>query len=69
MSIEAAYDRGALASELNPRYGTHVLYQLLAVCDVTPMERYLAASLVTRAAQRVIGEQWADQLASMPGLG
>lgn len=47
------------------RFGTNVLYQLLAVCDVTPMERYLAASLVARAAQRVTGENWADQLAAM----
>lgn len=50
------------------RFGTNVLYQLLAVCDVTPMERYLAASLVARAAQRVTGENWADQLAAMPGV-
>lgn len=51
------------------RFGTNVLYQLLAVCDVTPMERYLAASLVVRAAQRVTGENWADQLAGMPKAG
>jgi hypothetical protein len=51
------------------RFGTNVLYQLLAVCDVTPMERYLAASLVARAAQRVTGENWADQLAGMPKAG
>jgi hypothetical protein len=47
------------------RFGTNVLYQLLAVCDVTPMERYLAADLVARAAQRITGLSWSDHLASM----
>jgi hypothetical protein len=47
------------------RFGTNVFYQLLAVCDVTPMERYLAADLVSRAAQEITGLSWSDHLASM----
>jgi hypothetical protein len=47
------------------RFGTNVLYQLLAICDVTPMERYLAADLMTRATQRITGIGWAEHLAQM----
>lgn len=47
------------------RFGTNVLYQLLAVCDVTPMERYLAADLMTRATQEITGIGWAEHLAQM----
>ncbi|MFI9007962.1 hypothetical protein ACIGNX_12095 [Actinosynnema sp. NPDC053489] len=47
------------------RFGTNVLYLLLAVCDVTPVERYLAASLVVRAAQRIAGTGWRAQVARM----
>jgi hypothetical protein len=47
------------------RFGTNVLYQLLAICDVTPMERYLAADLMTRATQEITGVKWADHLARM----
>ncbi|MCE6996493.1 hypothetical protein LZG04_17040 [Saccharothrix sp. S26] len=47
------------------RFGTNMLYQLLAVCDVTPVERYLAASLVVRAAQRITGIAWAEHVAQM----
>ncbi|WP_447001857.1 lantibiotic dehydratase C-terminal domain-containing protein [Saccharothrix isguenensis] len=47
------------------RFGTNMLYQLLAVCDVTPVERYLAASLVVRAVQRVTGVEWSEHVAQM----
>lgn len=47
------------------RFGTNVLYQLLAVVDVTPVERYLAASLVARAAQRISGVDWSEHIARM----
>lgn len=44
------------------RFGTNMLYQLLAVCDVTPVERYLAASLLARAAQRISGVTWSEHI-------
>ncbi|MEU4573200.1 hypothetical protein ACBI99_01050 [Nonomuraea sp. ATR24] len=44
------------------RFGTNVLYQLLAVCDVTPVERYLAASMVAAAVQELNGTTWRAQL-------
>lgn len=47
------------------RFGTNMLYQLLAVCDVTPVERYLAASLVVRAVQRITGIGWSEHVAQM----
>lgn len=47
------------------RFSTNVLYQLLAICDVTPVERYLAADLMTRATQRITGVTWTDHLAGM----
>ncbi|MFE2752953.1 lantibiotic dehydratase C-terminal domain-containing protein [Actinosynnema sp. NPDC059335] len=47
------------------RFGTNMLYQLLAVCDVTPVERYLAASLVVRAVQRITGLDWPAHVARM----
>lgn len=47
------------------RFGTNVLYQLLAVCDVTPMERYLAARFVVGATERITGLTWADRLNAM----
>ncbi|KOX20090.1 hypothetical protein ADK67_31645 [Saccharothrix sp. NRRL B-16348] len=47
------------------RFGTNMLYQLLAVCDVTPVERYLAASLVARAVQRITGVGWSEHIAWM----
>lgn len=50
------------------RFGTNVLYQLLAVCDVTPMERYLAASLVAAATQRLTGISWDQHLSALAGL-
>ncbi|WP_433539567.1 hypothetical protein ACQP10_21305 [Streptosporangium sandarakinum] len=49
------------------RFGTNMLYQLLAVCDVTPMERYLAASMMARAVQQVTGTSWREQLGAPLG--
>jgi hypothetical protein len=49
------------------RFGTNVLYQLLAICDVTPMERYLAASLVAAATQRLTGVRWEEHLDALAG--
>ncbi|SER15472.1 Lantibiotic biosynthesis dehydratase C-term [Lentzea xinjiangensis] len=51
------------------RLGTNVLYQLLAICDVTPLERYAAAHLLARAAQQVCGTTWAEQFAALPKVG
>ncbi|MFI6096110.1 hypothetical protein ACIA8G_11180 [Lentzea sp. NPDC051213] len=51
------------------RFGTNVLYQLLAICDVTPMERYAAAHMLANAAQEVTGVRWADQFAAMSKAG
>jgi hypothetical protein len=50
------------------RFGTNVLYQLLALCDVTPMERYLAASLVAAATQRITGVSWDEHLSALAAL-
>ncbi|MBW4717787.1 lantibiotic dehydratase C-terminal domain-containing protein [Saccharothrix obliqua] len=47
------------------RFGTNMLYQLLSVCDVTPVERYLAAALVAKAAQRITGVAWPEHVAHM----
>jgi hypothetical protein len=44
------------------RFRTNMLYQLIAVLDVTPVERYLAASLVAEAAQRIAGVPWTEHL-------
>jgi hypothetical protein len=37
------------------RFCTNMLYQLLAVADVTPTERYLSASLVSSAVEKLTG--------------
>lgn len=37
------------------RFCTNMLYQLLAVADVTPAERYLAAALVSAAVEKLTG--------------
>ncbi|WP_203924433.1 lantibiotic dehydratase C-terminal domain-containing protein [Rugosimonospora africana] len=42
------------------RFCTNMLYLLLAVTDLTPAERYLAAALVTEAAQRLSGRTWRE---------
>jgi hypothetical protein len=45
------------------RWCTNVLYLLLAVCDLRPLERYLAAYLVTRAVPELTGHSWRAEMA------
>ncbi len=42
------------------RFATNVLYLLLALCDITPLERYLAAYLFSQAVQRLTGVTWQE---------
>ncbi|MEU3407766.1 lantibiotic dehydratase C-terminal domain-containing protein [Streptomyces sp. NPDC006670] len=42
---------------------TNALYRLLAVCDVRPLERYLAAHLVVRAVPALTGSDWRQEIA------
>ncbi|MET8764689.1 hypothetical protein [Lentzea sp. NPDC004782] len=51
------------------RCGTNVLYQLLAILDVTPMERYAAGHLLARAAQEILGTTWSEQFAALRKVG
>jgi hypothetical protein len=46
------------------RFATNVLYLLLALCDVTPLERYLAAYLLSQSVQRSCGTTWQDAMAA-----
>ncbi|MFF5209775.1 lantibiotic dehydratase C-terminal domain-containing protein [Streptosporangium sp. NPDC000396] len=46
------------------RFATNVFYLLLKLCDVTPLERYLAAYLFSQAAQRLSGVTWQEAIAS-----
>ncbi|MCP9989183.1 hypothetical protein LUX01_23635 [Streptomyces sudanensis] len=41
---------------------TNALYRLLAICDVRPLERYLAAYLVTRTVPALTGHDWRTRL-------
>ncbi|GAA0280978.1 hypothetical protein GCM10010302_18460 [Streptomyces polychromogenes] len=41
---------------------TNALYRLLAICDVRPLERYLAAHLVIRAVPALTGVDWRTEL-------
>jgi hypothetical protein len=45
------------------RFATNVLYLLLALCDVTPMERYQAAYLLSRSMEQITGVDWRASLA------
>ncbi|MEU4428867.1 hypothetical protein AB0F81_50355 [Actinoplanes sp. NPDC024001] len=49
------------------RFCNNMLYLLLAVVDVTPAERYLAASMVCAAAQRLTGRSWRDAVVDRAG--
>jgi hypothetical protein len=51
------------------RCGTNVLYQLLAILDVTPLERYAAGYVLARAAQEILGTTWSEQFAALPKAG
>ncbi|MCX5197395.1 hypothetical protein OOK31_26460 [Streptomyces sp. NBC_00249] len=44
------------------RAATNALYRLLAICDVRPLERYLAAHLVIRAVPTLTGVDWHTDL-------
>ncbi|WP_067140220.1 lantibiotic dehydratase C-terminal domain-containing protein [Microtetraspora malaysiensis] len=44
------------------RFGTNVLYRLLALCDLRPLERYLAAYLFSRAVEEINGVTWRELL-------
>ncbi|WP_181442347.1 lantibiotic dehydratase C-terminal domain-containing protein [Streptomyces tateyamensis] len=44
---------------------TNGLYRLFTICDVRPVERYLAAYLVTRAVPELTGHHWRDRLAEV----
>ncbi|WJK40065.1 lantibiotic dehydratase C-terminal domain-containing protein [Solwaraspora sp. WMMA2056] len=44
------------------RFATNVLYLLLGLLDVRPTERYLAAYLLSRAAERITGITWQERI-------
>ncbi|MFJ7209201.1 lantibiotic dehydratase C-terminal domain-containing protein [Streptomyces sp. NPDC098789] len=44
------------------RAGTNALYRLLAICDVRPLERYLAAHLVIRSVPALTGCDWRTEI-------
>ncbi|MFI5617166.1 lantibiotic dehydratase C-terminal domain-containing protein [Streptomyces sp. NPDC051567] len=41
---------------------TNALYRLFAICDIRPLERYLAAHLVVRAVPGLTGSDWRTEL-------
>lgn len=49
------------------RFATNVLYLLLVLCDVTPIERYVAAYLLSQAVQEITGVTWQQAMASHAG--
>ncbi|MCX4471774.1 hypothetical protein C5N14_21055 [Micromonospora sp. MW-13] len=49
------------------RFCTNMLYQLLALCDVAPLERYLGAHLLAEATQQIHGVAWQDALVARDG--
>lgn len=49
------------------RFCTNMLYQLVALCDVTPVERYLAAYLLAEATQELHDVPWQVALAPRAG--
>ncbi|MFC1419004.1 hypothetical protein [Streptacidiphilus cavernicola] len=44
---------------------TNALYRLFAICDVSPVERYLAAYLVVRAVPVLTGHAWQTELTAV----
>lgn len=46
---------------------TNALYRLLALCDVRPLERYLAAHLVIRAVPALTGCDWRAEIGAVIG--
>ncbi|MER7419340.1 lantibiotic dehydratase C-terminal domain-containing protein [Micromonospora peucetia] len=49
------------------RFCTNMLYQLLALCDVAPLERYLGAHLLAEATQKIHGVSWQTALSARTG--
>ncbi|MFE2043117.1 lantibiotic dehydratase C-terminal domain-containing protein [Streptomyces sp. NPDC059477] len=47
------------------RASTNALYRLLAICDIRPLERYLAAHLVVRAVPVLTGHDWRSRVATV----
>ncbi|MFD5432940.1 lantibiotic dehydratase C-terminal domain-containing protein [Kitasatospora sp. NPDC127067] len=47
------------------RTGTNALYRLFAICDVRPVERYLAAHLLVRSVPELTGHRWRDYIAGV----
>ncbi|MFE0459266.1 lantibiotic dehydratase C-terminal domain-containing protein [Kitasatospora sp. NPDC058965] len=63
--LQRADPHGAMFSHpdyLVHRACTNGLYRLFTICDVRPVERYLAAYLVTRAVPDLTGHHWRDHL-------
>lgn len=44
---------------------TNGLYRLFAICDITPLERYLAAYLVIRAVPALTGHEWRTEVTAV----
>jgi hypothetical protein len=44
---------------------TNGLYRLFTICDVLPVERYLAAYLVVRTVPELTGHRWQDRMAEV----
>lgn len=54
-----------IAEHFGPyRFATNVLYLLLVLCDVTPLERYLAAYLLSQAVPGLTGVTWQQAMAA-----
>ncbi|MFE4974444.1 hypothetical protein ACFRAR_20355 [Kitasatospora sp. NPDC056651] len=51
------------------RAGTNGLYRLLAICDVRPLERYLAAHLLVRSVPELTGHRWQTLLGADSAAG
>ncbi|MFF2950568.1 lantibiotic dehydratase C-terminal domain-containing protein [Kitasatospora sp. NPDC057965] len=47
------------------RTTTNALYRLFAICDVRPLERYLAAHLVVRTVPELTGHRWQDHIGAV----
>jgi len=59
-----------IAEHFGPyRFATNILYQLLVLCDVTPVERYLAAYLLSQAVVRLTGMTWQQAMAAYTSDG
>ncbi|MEV7444013.1 lantibiotic dehydratase C-terminal domain-containing protein [Streptomyces sp. NPDC091204] len=66
--LRRADPQGAMWSRpdyLVHRACTNALYRLLAVCDVRPLERYLAAHLVVRAVPALTGCDWRTEVGAV----